>query len=221
MNTYLIIGAGPGIGLASAQKFASQGYKVVLGARSEKRLQEAIGSLRESGAAVRFEPVDAGDAEAVKNLIEKYRDDLKVLHYNAGVLHYDASGSLEAAPLDSNTVARLSNEMNVNLTSALVAIKAAKDVFGTRGGSILLTGGGFGVEPNANFINMSVAKAGIRAAAKALFEPLRAQNIHLATVTVSTLVSAYSDKSKEIGEKFWSLHNQPESSAWDWESVIA
>ncbi|MDR5804732.1 SDR family NAD(P)-dependent oxidoreductase [Caballeronia sp. LZ001] len=220
MNTYLIIGAGPGIGLASAQKFAAQGYKVVSAARSGKRLNEAIGSLRETGAKVVFEEVDASNSAAVEKLIQKYRDDLKVVHYNAGVLHYDANGSLQAAPVDSITVESLSNEMTVNLTSALVAVKAAEDAFGKRGGSILLTGGGFGVEPNADFINISVAKAGIRAATKALFEPLRAQNIHLATVTVSTLVSAYSDKSKEIAEKFWSLHNQSDSSAWEWESVV-
>ena len=221
MKTYLVIGAGRGIGLATAQKFAANGYQIVLAARTEMRLRDSIAALRESGTKVIFERVDASDAQAVQQLIEKYRDDLTVLHYNAGVLHYDANGELQAATLENESVDSLQRETNVNLVSALAAVKAGRDVLASRGGSILLTGGGFGIEPNASFINISIAKAGLRAAAKALFAPLREHDIHLATVTVATLVPPDSDKSREIGNAFWTLHNQADPLTWDWETVVS
>ncbi|RQM50967.1 SDR family NAD(P)-dependent oxidoreductase [Paraburkholderia bannensis] len=220
MKTYLVIGAGPGIGLATAQKFAAEGYRVVLAARAESKLKDAITSLHEAGANISFATVDAADPHAVEQLIRQFGDDLAVVHYNAGVLHYDASGALRTAPLESESVESLQSEATINLVSALAAVKAARELFAHRGGTILLTGGGFGIEPTASFINISVAKAGLRAAAKALFEPLRAINVHLATVTVATLVSPESEKSREIGATFWELHNQPEQAAWDWERIV-
>ncbi|WP_322050651.1 SDR family NAD(P)-dependent oxidoreductase [Paraburkholderia bannensis] len=221
MKTYLVIGAGPGIGLGTAQKFASEGYRVVLAARSDARLQGAMAALRETGADVSFAQVDASDAQAVTQLVQRFGEELAVLHYNAGVLHYDNDGALQASPLDKLDISALVGETAVNLTSALAAIKAGRDALAKRGGTILVTGGGFGIEPNADFINISVAKAGIRAAVKALSEPFRSLNIHLATVTVSTLVTPNSEKSREIGEAFWSLHKQADSASWDWETIFS
>ncbi|GAB3628355.1 oxidoreductase [Pandoraea terrae] len=221
MKTYLVLGAGPGIGLATAEQFAAHGYRIVLASRSEARLEGAIRSLRESGVDVVFESADASNPVAVQQLIQRHENDLEVLHYNAGVLHYDASGTVLTRPLDAETAASLTHDANVNLVSALAAVQAAKQVLSLRGGgTILLTGGGFGIEPSPDFINISVAKAGLRAAAKALFEPLRAHNIHLATVTVCTFVSPETNKPKEIAEAFWTLHEQTDAKSWEWEKIV-
>lgn len=81
-------------------------------------------------------------------------------------------------------------------------------------GSILLTGGGFGVDPTPSFIAISVAEAGLRAAAEALFEPMKGKGLQVASATVSTLVSAGCDKACEVAEAFWHPHAQPRSK-WD------
>jgi NAD(P)-dependent dehydrogenase (short-subunit alcohol dehydrogenase family) len=199
MKTYLIIGAGPGIGIATAQRFAREGYRVVLASRTGKSIAAQVETLRAKGASVVAETVDAADPHGVAALVRRHGADLAVLHYNAGVLHYDATGELQPRTLAQETIESLSSDMHTNLISALAAVKAAEEVMAPRGeGTVLLTGGGFGVEPTPAFINVSVAKAGLRAAAKALFEPMKAQRIHLATVTVSTLVAAGSAKAAEI-----------------------
>lgn len=220
MKTYLVIGAGPGIGLATAQRFAREGFRIVLASRSGREMTDHVEALRASRADVLMDSVDAADPASVAALVRRYADDLAVVHYNAGVLHYSADGQLQARPLEVETPESISREMHVNLISAMVAVQSAVAVMTPRGeGTILLTGGGFGVEPTPAFINISVAKAGLRAAARALFEQLKEKGIHLATVTVSTLVSPQSDKSQEVAEAFWSLHAQ-QADDWQWEAVV-
>lgn len=220
MKTYLLIGAGPGIGLATAQRFARDGYRIVLASRTGKALTEHVDALRANRVEVIVDTVDAADPARVADLVHRYADDLAVIHYNAGVLHYDGEGQLQTRPLNAETPASIEHETRVNLVSALAAVQAASAVMVPRkAGTILLTGGGFGVEPTPDFINISVAKAGLRAAARALFEPLKAHGTHLATVTVSTLVSPESDKAREVGDAFWNLHTQS-ADAWQWEAVV-
>jgi NAD(P)-dependent dehydrogenase (short-subunit alcohol dehydrogenase family) len=221
MKTYLIIGAGPGIGIATARRFAREGFRIVLASRTGKSVAAQVEDLRAGGAEVVVETVDAADPRSVTALVQRHGAALAVLHYNAGVLHYDAKGELQARTLAQESVDSLSSDMQTNLVSALAAVKAAEAAMAPRSaGTILLTGGGFGVEPTPAFINVSVAKAGLRAAAKALFEPMKKQGLHLATATVSTLVAAGSDKAEEIAEAFWRLHAQDQAQ-WAWEVVIS
>lgn len=221
MKTYLVIGAGPGIALATAERFARDGFRIVLAARSGRSIASGVEALRAAGATVEVDTIDAADPQAVAALVRRHAQDLAVLHYNAGVLHYDAAGALQPRTLAQETVDSLDSDLRTNLTSALAAVQAAQAVMAARGeGSILLTGGGFGVEPTPAFINISVAKAGLRAAARALFEPAREQGIHVATVTVSTLVAPGSDKAKEVADAFRALHAQPHGE-WTWEAVVA
>lgn len=220
MKTYLAIGAGPGIGIATAERFAKEGFRVVLASRSGDSVASRVAALRKSGADVETVRVDAADVEAVGALVRRYASDLAVLHYNAGILHYDAAGQLQTRSLEQETAATLDQELRIDLVSALSATKAAQDAMAARGeGTILLTGGGFGVEPTAAFLTISVAKAGVRAAAKALFEPAKDKGVHVATVTVSTLVAPESEKAKEVAEAFWRLHAEPKD-AWNWEAVV-
>lgn len=220
MNTYLVIGAGPGIGISTAERFAKEGFRIVLGARSAKSVAAGVRSLQASGTHVEVATVDAVDPKAVAELVRSYGSDLAVMHYNAGVLHYDPAGHLSPRTLEQETVESLASDMQVNLVSALAATRAAQEVMGPRGtGSILLTGGGFGVDPTPDFLNISVAKAGLRAAAKALFEPMKSKGVHLATVTVSTAIYPGSEKAKEVAATFWRLHSEPKGE-WNWEAVV-
>ncbi len=220
MKTYLVIGAGPGMGLATAQRFAREGFRIVLASRSWRGMAEHIEALRANQVDVMVETVDATDPASVAALVRRYGDDVAVVHYNAGVLHYSPDGQLQPRPLEVETPESISREMHVNLISAMAAVQAAEAVMAPRGqGTILLTGGGFGVEPSPAFINISAAKAGLRAAARALFGPLKEKGIHLATVTVSTLVSPHSDKAREVADAFWNLHAQ-DPADWQWETVV-
>src|ERR1700731_2783561 len=98
----LLVGAGPGLGLAVAHRFASGGYRVTLVARSADRLGELASSLADTGAEVNTIEADVSDPEDFgARMTEVYRRDGA-----PGVVIYNA---VMGAPdqLLSSTVAHL------------------------------------------------------------------------------------------------------------------
>lgn len=220
-KTLLVIGAGPGIGFATARRFASEGYRIVLSSRSMQKLQAQAQELGEAGASVICIEADAVKPAQVNELVTRFAAEgpLAVL-YNAGVLRYDEAGNLRPLAITAHSAADIQSDMTINLTSAMVAIRAAAAAMAARGeGSIYITGGGFGIHPSPDFLPISVAKAGIRAAAMALFEPLKAQGIHIGTVTVGRLVSPGSPAAQEVAELFWQMEAAPPEQ-WTWEQAL-
>lgn len=219
-KTFLSIGSGPGIGLATARRFGREGFRVVLAARNLVRLQGAAAMLRADGIEATTVQVDALDARAVSNAVASIGPDLAVLHYNAGVLHYDPSGRLQPRALDDETIDSLVSDTRINVSSALAAAHAAAKIMtAQRRGSILFTGGGLGVSPSFEFLTLSVGKAAVRAAALALFPSLKDRGVHVATVTVAQLVSPGSPAARDIAEAFWQLHAQP-AAEWRAETLF-
>ncbi len=67
----VITGASSGIGKALAMEFAGMGAKIVMAARNEERLNEAMSEVRGLGAEVVGLPTDVAKEEDCKNLIDK------------------------------------------------------------------------------------------------------------------------------------------------------
>lgn len=208
MKTFLSIGSGPGMGLATAERFAREGFQVVLSARNAAKTQELADQLKAKGYEVEVRTVDAGDPSSVASLIndvEKQFGSVDVLHYNAA--------SMRKATLLEQPQGTFNSDLAVNIGGALVAAQCVAPKMSERGsGTILLTGGGFALEPNPEFLSLSIGKAGIRAMAHALFDDLKERGIHFATVTVTALVAAGSKDAEAVAECFWQLHSQPKGS---------
>jgi NADP-dependent 3-hydroxy acid dehydrogenase YdfG len=81
-QVFLITGASTGIGAATARQAAAAGYKVVLAARSEDKLQELASEV--DGLAVRCDVTEWADQEAlVKRALDEYGR-IDVAFANAG-----------------------------------------------------------------------------------------------------------------------------------------
>jgi NAD(P)-dependent dehydrogenase (short-subunit alcohol dehydrogenase family) len=165
--------------------------------------------LKAKGHKVEVRTVDASDPSSIASLIagvEKQFGSIDVLHYNAASMR---KATLEEQPRDTFV-----SDLAVNIGGALVAAQAVLPKVSERGsGSILLTGGGYALQPNPEYLSLSIGKAGIRAMAHGLFEYLKKKGIHVATVTVATLVSPGSKDADAVAEHFWQLHSQP-SGSW-------
>ena len=75
-NHLLLIGAGPGLGLAIARRFAVGGYRITLVARSTDGLRNLADSLSDTGADIDTIEADASDPEGLRaHMTELYRRD--------------------------------------------------------------------------------------------------------------------------------------------------
>ena len=184
-----------------------------MSARNETKTKELAGQLEAKGHKVGVRTVDAAEPSSVAALVSQVESEfagIDVLHFNAASLR---KATLADQPRDT-----FNYDLAVNIGGAMVAAQAAAPHMIARGsGSILFTGGGFGLQPHPDFLSLSIGKAGIRALAQGIFGPFREKGVHVATVTVAGLVMNSKD-ANAVAEQFWQLHSQPAGS-WQVELV--
>lgn len=204
MKTFLSIGTGPGMGFATAERFAKEGYTVVLAARNADKLRELAALLTHKGYTAETETVDVSDPARVVALVQA----VKARHGSVDVLHYNAA-SMRKAKIDEQPAASFVTDLAVNIGGAQAAVQAAEPIMiAQKGGTILFTGGGFALAPSADYLSLSLGKAGIRALAQGLFEDFQAKGIHVATVTVGAWVSPGDAHADAVADRFWQLHTE-------------
>ncbi|MDQ8697099.1 SDR family NAD(P)-dependent oxidoreductase [Hyphomicrobium sp. LHD-15] len=214
MKTFLSIGSGPGMGLATAKRFAKEGFHVILSARNEAKTKALADQLKSQGYKVSVRTVDTADPASVAALVtnvEREFGTIDVLHYNAA--------SMRKATLDEQALDSFNSDLAVNIGGAQAAAKSGAPKMIERGaGTILLTGGGFGLYPHPDYLSLSIGKAGIRALAQGLFESFKQKGVHIATVTVAGFVDPGSQHADAVAEQFWQLHSQRKE-AWTVEAT--
>jgi short-subunit dehydrogenase len=67
----LLVGAGPGLGMAVARRFAVGGYQVTLVARSTDGLRDLAGTLAGTGATISTIAADASDPDGLGDRIRE------------------------------------------------------------------------------------------------------------------------------------------------------
>lgn len=216
MKTFLSIGTGPGMGLATAERFAKEGFQIVLSARNAAKTQELADQLKAKGYKAEARTVDTSDPASVAMLVadlEKQIGAIDVVHYNAA--------SMRKATLIEQPMQSFTSDLAVNIGGAQVAAQAvAPKMFERGSGTILFTGGGFALQPSPDYVSLSIGKAGIRALAQGLFESFKEKGVHVATVTVAASVDPASEAADTVAQHFWQLHNQPKI-AWTVESTYS
>ncbi len=198
----LLVGAGPGLGLAVARRFAVGGYRVTLVARSTDGLAGLAGALADTGAEISTIAADASDPDGLgTRMRELYLGDGA-----PGVIVYNA---VIGAPdrLLSSTVAHLQAAYAVDVISAIVVAQVAAPAMRAAGfGTILVTGGGFADHPIPALATVSLGKAALRSAATMLGADLEPDGIRVATLTIAgTIVAGTSFDPERIAERYWEV----------------
>ena len=208
----VIVGAGPGIGLAVAKKFASEGFSVALLARQQAKVDEMAVQV---GEGAKGYATDAGDEESLRTALGKVKSEMgdpTVLVYNVSVMH---TGLPSAAGIDM-----LIDDFRVNVCGAIIAAQYVLPAMRKAGqGTILITGGGLAFDPYPHYSSLALGKAALRNFTMSLAAEVEAMNIHAATVTVCGMVKEGTHFAPDlIAEVYWALHNQPRE-AWEREVI--
>ncbi|MFC8347814.1 SDR family NAD(P)-dependent oxidoreductase [Streptomyces sp. NPDC057280] len=212
MTSAVVIGAGPGIGLAVARRFAREGFDLALVARSK----QTVTGVAESLEGVRALPLvaDSGDEVALRAALDTAATELgppDVVVYNAAVIRPDTVGEL---PLRTHL-----DTYAVNVLGALTAAAHTAPGMAERGrGTFVVTGGM--PEPKPEYVSLSLGKAGVRSLVDLLDRQYGPSGVHVATVTVSGPVAPGTAwDPDEIAEQYWRLHSQPRAQ-WEREVLV-
>lgn len=212
----LLIGIGPGIGMAVARRFGQAGFDILMIARTADKLTEFEQELAASGIDSRGYSVDIADEAAYSALLAQ----LAAEHPDLEVLHYNAS-AYSPAPPSVLPLSVLHRDFQINTVGALIAAQAFFPSMKIRGGgTIFLTGGGSALKAPPELVSLSIGKAGMRNLALCLADECQPLGIRVATVTVSGMVQPGTQYDPDrIAGEFWRLYQLPRG-IWEHEVVV-
>ena len=176
-RTAIITGASTGIGEATARRFAAEGARVVLAARSADALEAIADSIgADQALAV---PTDVTDLDALAALLERTQQHfgrIDILVNNAG---YYGRGRVEENDMDD-----LLRTVDINLRSAMALCRLVLPYLRQAGGGAIINVSSLaGRIPLAGAAAYSATKFGLRAFSFSLAEELGGSGITVSAVS--------------------------------------
>lgn len=157
----LIVGASSGIGLSTAQLFASEGAEMTLVGRSQERLARAI-----EGTGLKADVIvaDVGETSSCQSIVPAAiakMGGLDIVVYAAGIC--------EPHPLKELSIEAFKTHIDVNLTGNFIVAKAAALYMNDQGGgSIVNISSELSHMGMAFYVHYCASKAGVMGLTKAL-----------------------------------------------------
>lgn len=210
----VVVGVGPGVGLAVARRFGREGFLLALIARRAEVIAAYVDDLGKEGIEAHAFAADAGDTAALIQAFVQIKAEIgtpDVVVYNAAAMTPDKPAELNPD--------RVAADFRVNVVGALVCAQQVIPSMRTQQrGTILVTGGGLALSPETEYASLAIGKAGLRNLCYSLGAELEPDGIHVATVTICGFVSPGTHFDPDlIAERYWHLHTQQ----WgDWEREI-
>lgn len=234
----VIAGAGPGIGEATARRFASEGFVVALLARTEEKLRamaEGINATFGKHTAHSY-VTNLGNEKSINFSFRTLREELgpvKVLVYNAGVRRVRGRFVLDT------TSEEFENFTKINLFGAFWSTKCVLwDMLVAGKGTIIYTGATASVRGSAGLVSFSPTKFGLRSLAQVVAREYHSRGIHAVHAIVDSIVDntlisgviqrrwqrageteklenadAYLVLPADLANAYWALYSQPRR-AW-------
>jgi len=217
----IVAGVGPGNGTAFTRKFAAEGYRVAMLARSADRLEQ----LEKEVPGTKAYPCDLADGEATRQTVAAIEHDLgapAVLVHNAAAGAFD--NFMDAAPETLEFTFKINTMSLMHLGQAVVPamLEAGR-------GDIIVIGNTSAWRGSANYAAFAPSKAAQRILAQSMARSLGPQGIHIAYVVIDAVIdvpwarSFNADKPDEffarpddIAETVYYL-TQQQRSAWSFE----
>ncbi len=218
----LVVGVGPGLGGAIARRFAREGFRVALLARSSSFIDELARELSPAGKGAMAVVGDASEPEQLSRAIKNVRAELGPI----SVLVHNASASSGDGLLGTSAAEFEATWRIAALGAFVCARETAPDMIAAGTGAIIFTGATSSVR-GGGWLAFSSAKFALRGLAQSLARELWPRGIHVAHVIVDGLIgprdSAPNESSAEpmldpdrMADAYFQL-TQQDRSAWSLE----
>ena len=172
----MVVGVGPGNGASISRRFAAEGWKVAMTARSEERLRKLEREIPGSHGYV----WDVRDATAAGPVFERVRRELgppSALVYNAGNARF---GSIDELELEA-----FQDAWEVNARGLFVAAKhALPDLREASRSDLVVIGATASVRGGARFAAFAASKFAQRGLAQSLARHLGPEGVHVSYVVI-------------------------------------
>lgn len=201
----MIVGYGPGMGFALGQRFAREGYQLVLLARNLERLESNCATLADANITATAFRADASDLPSLRAALDAAIEQLG----SPDVLIYNPSRFLPGPPTSIETEAYLA-DFALCTGGAIEAVRRVLPAMTQAGrGTILLTGSGIAIEPSAAAPTLSIGKSSMRTFALILHEELSTTPINVGTVTIcGDIAPGTAFDPESLAEHYWRLHTR-------------
>lgn len=180
----LVLGAGPGLGLAVARRFGQEGYAAALVGRAADEVVPLVEALASDGVSATAHGVDLADPDDVVRVVREVGEAAGRID----VLHFNPSAWREADPLELS-VADLFADLSVGLAPLLPAVQAAKPFLVPVRGRVLVTGSAAADQPWHRAATLGVQKAGVRNLVTSLDAALAPDGVRAVAVQVNGVLS--------------------------------
>jgi short-subunit dehydrogenase len=200
----LVVGVGPGLGVALARRFGREGFAVTIVARTESRLARVAEELTAEGIRIGIVAADAGDPQRFQPAMRELAEEITpgVVVYNAAIVARDN--------LLTSDIHYLQNAYNVDALGAIIAAQTFTPAMRLAGkGTFLATGGRPGLEPEPAHATLSLGKTGLRTAVRLMHDELKHDGVHASNVIVGGTIAPGTPLDPVlIADAFWRLHMQ-------------
>jgi NADP-dependent 3-hydroxy acid dehydrogenase YdfG len=214
----VVSGVGPGTGTALVRRFAAEGYRVAMLARTAKRLTELAAEVPSAKAYV-CDVSDQSQVGAAMDAVERDMGTPSVLIHNAVGGAWGTFAEIDPAVLNQN--------FQVNTMGLLyLARRLTPSMVAAGKGAVIVTGNTSAQRGRANFAGFAPTKAAQRILAEAMARDLGPKGVHVAYIVIDAVIDVpwarerFKTKPDEffiapaaIADEAWHIANQPRS-AW-------
>ncbi|GGL41798.1 SDR family NAD(P)-dependent oxidoreductase [Nocardia jinanensis] len=208
-KTIVVIGAGPGIGLAVGRRWGRSGYRVALVARRAERLAGFVEQLAAEGITSSAHATDVTDLAALRATLTEIEQQHGAIH----ALYYGppATSGTMCAPRDI-TVDKLAPMLGL-LNGAVAAVEhVLPGMLERRDGALLFCMPMSAIEPVLFSANYAMACAAIRNYVQSLYVDIASQGVYAGAVPIAGLIiEGDSERAKSLD----ATARRPGDRAWD------
>ncbi|PBC51288.1 SDR family NAD(P)-dependent oxidoreductase [Rhodococcus sp. ACPA1] len=209
MTTIAIIGAGRGLGAATARRFGRDGFTVALISRTQDKVDRIAAELAEHGVQAGGYAADVQDRPKLAGALDRAASELGPIE----VLQYSPVPRKDfLRPVLKTTAADLAAAADFSILGPVTAVQQVLPGMRQLGrGTILLVNGSSAATPNPNVAGTSIAFAGESAYGAMLHEALTPQNIHVKQLIIPGAIGGgdplYAPDA--LADQLWNIHAQP------------